>query len=63
MRGAVLVVVQLVISVLLVAAVLPMVVTAVPAARSATVGPGLVIVGTVAVFILVRLIWRRVRRN
>jgi hypothetical protein len=63
MRGVVLVVVQLVISLLVVGAVMPAVLYTVSAAR----GPraGLAVTGTLmlAVFVLLRLAWSRPRRN
>ena len=63
MRGALRVVVQVIISVLVVGAMLPMVLTVVPAARSAAAGPALVMAGIAVVFLLLRRFWRRSRRN
>ncbi len=63
MRGVVLVIVQLIISLLVVGAVLPSVLHAVAGARGPRVGIALTGTIVVAVFLVLRLAWPRPRRN
>ena len=62
MRGAVAVVLQVAVSFMVVASVLPAVLVYVPAARGGWAGPGLAIGTMVAIFVLLRVLWPRRKR-
>ena len=61
MRVAVVVVVQLVVSLLIVGALMPVLLATVPAARSSHVGVTVTIVGVIAIFGVLRLVWAHLR--
>jgi hypothetical protein len=61
MRVAVTVVVQLLASLLIVGALLPLLIATMPAVRAPHTGLTVVIVGVVTIFGLLRLVWTRLR--
>lgn len=63
MRGPLLVVVQIVIALVVVGAVLPLVLVALPSAPGALAGPALAVGLLVVVFGVLRVIWPRARHE
>jgi hypothetical protein len=62
MRGAVAIVVQLIVSLLIVGALMPALVATMPAVRSGRAGGLTAIVGVGAMFGLLRLVWPKPKR-